>query len=53
MSSVVGIIGNAGQVNYAAAKAGMLGMVRALAREAGAPRACASTPSRRATSPPT
>jgi 3-oxoacyl-[acyl-carrier protein] reductase len=35
ISSVVGVIGNAGQVNYAAAKAGMLGMVRALAREAG------------------
>lgn len=35
VSSVVGLIGNPGQVNYAAAKAGMLGMVRALAREAG------------------
>ena len=35
VSSVVGVIGNAGQVNYAAAKAGLLGMVRALAREAG------------------
>ena len=35
VSSIVGLIGNAGQVNYAASKAGMLGMVRALAREAG------------------
>jgi 3-oxoacyl-[acyl-carrier protein] reductase len=35
ISSVVGLIGNPGQANYAAAKAGMIGMVRALAREAG------------------
>ena len=35
VSSVVGLIGNPGQANYAAAKAGMIGMVRALAREAG------------------
>jgi 3-oxoacyl-[acyl-carrier protein] reductase len=35
VSSIVGLIGNAGQVNYAAAKAGLVGMVRALAREAG------------------
>jgi 3-oxoacyl-[acyl-carrier protein] reductase len=35
VSSIVGLIGNAGQANYAASKAGMLGLVRALAREAG------------------
>ncbi len=33
MSSVVGLSGSAGQVNYAAAKAGMVGMTRSLARE--------------------
>ncbi len=37
ISSVVGLSGNVGQVNYSAAKAGMLGMVKSLAREA-APR---------------
>ncbi|MGD9695588.1 MAG: 3-oxoacyl-ACP reductase FabG [Thermoleophilia bacterium] len=35
ISSVVGLQGNAGQANYAASKAGILGLVRALAREAG------------------
>lgn len=35
ISSIVGLIGNGGQANYAAAKAGLIGMVRALAREAG------------------
>jgi 3-oxoacyl-[acyl-carrier protein] reductase len=35
VSSVVGLIGNPGQANYAAAKAGVIGMVKALAREAG------------------
>ena len=35
IGSVVGSIGNAGQVNYAASKAGMLGFTRALAREVG------------------
>lgn len=33
ITSVVGVMGNAGQVNYAAAKAGMVGFTRALARE--------------------
>src|SRR5262249_35627355 len=35
ISSIVGLGGNAGQANYAAAKAGLIGMVRALARECG------------------
>lgn len=35
MASVVGVMGNAGQVNYAAAKAGLIGMTKALAREIG------------------
>ena len=33
ISSVVGLMGNAGQVNYAAAKAGLGGLTRSLARE--------------------
>jgi 3-oxoacyl-[acyl-carrier protein] reductase len=33
MSSVVGLSGSAGQVNYAAAKAGMVGFARSLARD--------------------
>ncbi len=35
ISSIVGLMGNAGQVNYAAAKAGLIGMTKALAKEAG------------------
>lgn len=33
ISSVVGLMGNSGQVNYAASKAGLLGLTRSLARE--------------------
>jgi 3-oxoacyl-[acyl-carrier protein] reductase len=36
MSSVVGVTGNAGQSNYAAAKAGMIGMLKSLAKEVAA-----------------
>ncbi len=35
ISSVVGLLGNAGQVNYAASKAGLVGMARSIARELG------------------
>ena len=33
IGSVVGIMGNAGQVNYAASKAGLIGFTKSLARE--------------------
>jgi len=35
MSSVVGVHGNAGQANYAASKAGMIGLTKSIARELG------------------
>ena len=35
ISSIVGIIGNAGQVNYAASKAGVIAMTKSIAKELG------------------
>lgn len=35
MTSVVGLVGNAGQANYAAAKAGLVGFTKSLAKEVG------------------
>lgn len=36
MTSVVGVMGNAGQANYAASKAGMIGFTKSIAKELGA-----------------
>lgn len=35
ITSITGLVGNAGQVNYAAAKAGMIGLTKSLAKEYG------------------
>ncbi|MGE3799092.1 MAG: 3-oxoacyl-[acyl-carrier-protein] reductase [Thermomicrobiales bacterium] len=35
MSSVVGLVGNAGQANYSAAKAGLIGLTKSTAKEVG------------------
>ena len=37
ISSVIGLMGNAGQTNYAASKAGLIGFTKSLARELGEP----------------
>jgi 3-oxoacyl-[acyl-carrier protein] reductase len=35
LTSVIGLVGNAGQANYAAAKAGLVGFTKSLAKEVG------------------
>ena len=40
ISSIVGIIGNPGQTNYAASKAGMIGFTKSLAKEVGSRKIC-------------
>ena len=40
VSSVIGLTGNAGQANYAASKAGVIGMTRAVAKELAARKVC-------------
>ena len=51
IASVVGIIGNKGQANYAASKAGLIGMTKSVAKEL-ASRNILVTPSRRVSSRP-
>ena len=52
ITSIVGLTGNAGQANYAASKAGLIGFTKAIAREV-ATRSSPATRWRRATSRPT
>src|SRR3989454_7145595 len=55
ISSIVGLTGNAGQSNYAAAKAGLIGFTKSVAREYGSPNITCNPlpPGYRATEPPT
>jgi len=40
ISSIIGIIGNSGQANYSASKAGLIGLTKTLARELGSRNVC-------------
>lgn len=40
ISSIIGIIGNAGQANYSASKAGLIGLTKSFAKELGARNIC-------------
>ena len=40
ISSIIGIIGNAGQANYSASKAGLIGLTKSLAKELGSRNIC-------------
>jgi 3-oxoacyl-[acyl-carrier protein] reductase len=43
ISSIIGLIGNAGQVNYAASKAGLIGITKSLAKELGSRNICVNS----------
>lgn len=40
ISSIIGIVGNAGQANYSASKAGLIGLTKSLAKELGSRNIC-------------
>ncbi|MBU2044781.1 MAG: 3-oxoacyl-[acyl-carrier-protein] reductase [Candidatus Omnitrophica bacterium] len=40
VSSIIGIVGNAGQANYSASKAGLIGLTKSLAKELGSRNIC-------------